>query len=358
MYCRKCGKQIPDNSRFCSFCGEDLSTDTKIEQEEHGKKRKVVFDGEIHKCPNCGEILDAFVTKCPTCGFEIRGTKGGTNKVEELAEKLQKTNNISKKKELISNFYVPNTKEDILEFFTLAVSQIDDDNSCSEAWCSKLDQTLIKARLSFGNTDEYKYLVKLYDNAKKNKKRKDALKNKRVIGRIIATAILALVGTGFMLFGIISVNQSNNDDNPMFIFIFIGFFMFLAIGFIWLNAMIDHDNEKNAKKKKKKVTTVTRSNGSKKTVEVKKVEVESSQDDDDDGNDESDDEEEEEEESETDGSDENDDSDSDEDEIENETTEVEEVEETKSSNDSSKSLKEQFKDIGKEFGKTFKDMFK
>ena len=136
MYCRKCGKQIDDNSRFCSFCGEDLSSNAKTDQEEHGKKRKVVFDGEIHKCPNCGEILDAFVTKCPTCGFEIRGTKGGTNKVEELAEKLQKTNNISKKKELISNFYVPNTKEDIIEFFTLAVSQIDDDNACSEAWCS------------------------------------------------------------------------------------------------------------------------------------------------------------------------------------------------------------------------------
>ncbi len=318
MYCRKCGKQIPDNSRFCSFCGEDLSTDTNIEQEEYGNKRKVVFDGEIHKCPNCGEILDSFVTKCPTCGFEIRGTKGGTNKVEELSEKLQKTNNISKKKELISNFYVPNTKEDILEFFTLAVSQIDDDNSCSEAWCSKLDQTLIKARLSFGNTDEYEYLVKLYDNAKKNKKWKDALKNKRVLGRIIATAILGLVGTGFVLFGIISVKQSNKDDDPMILFIAIGIFMLLAICYIWLNAMIDHDNEKNAKKKKKKVTTVTRSNGSKKTVEVKKVEVESSQDDDDD---------------------ENDDTDDDEDEIENETTEDEELEETESFNDSSKSLK-------------------
>lgn len=122
MYCRKCGKQIPDNSRFCSFCGEDLSSDINTEHEERGKKRKVVFDGEIHKCPNCGEILDAFVTKCPTCGFEIRGTKGGANKVEELAEKLQKANNTSKNKELISNFYVPNTKEDIIEFFTLAVS--------------------------------------------------------------------------------------------------------------------------------------------------------------------------------------------------------------------------------------------
>ena len=339
MYCRKCGKQIPDNSRFCSFCGEDLSIDTKIEQEEHGKKRKVVFDGEIHKCPNCGEILDAFVTKCPTCGFEIRGTKGGTNKVEELAEKLQKTNNISKKKELISNFYVPNTKEDIIEFFTLAVSQIDDDNACSEAWCSKLDQTLIKARLSFGNSDEYKYLVKLYDNAKKNKKKEDAKKHRRITIRIIASVILGVAGTVFMVIGTIGANKSGDPDSPLYMFIMLGFFLYLAVAYVWLSLTFTN---KDSSKKKKKVTTVTTSKGqSKKTVKVEKVEVESETDEDDSD--------EEEDESDKDESDEEDDSD--EEEVIEKTVEVEEEDTSKNE---PKSLKDQFKDIGKQF----KDMFK
>ena len=340
MYCRKCGKQIPDNSRFCSFCGEDLSTDTKIEQEEHGKKRKVVFDGEIHKCPNCGEILDAFVTKCPTCGFEIRGTKGGTNKVEELAEKLQKTNNVSKKKELISNFYVPNTKEDIIEFFTLAVSQIDDDNACSEAWCSKLDQTLIKAKLSFGNTEEYKYLVKLYGDAKKNKKKEDAKKHRRITIRIIASVILGIAGTVFMVIGTIGANKSGDPDSPLYMFIMLGFFLYLAVAYVWLSLTFTN---KDSDKKKKKVTTVTTSKGSKKTVKVKKVEFESEKDEDDS------DEEEDESDEEDDDSDEEDDS-GDEKVIEK-TVEV--VEEDTSKNEP-KSLKDQFKDIGKQF----KDMFK
>ena len=26
MYCIKCGKQIPDDSRFCSFCGQKVVT--------------------------------------------------------------------------------------------------------------------------------------------------------------------------------------------------------------------------------------------------------------------------------------------------------------------------------------------
>lgn len=343
MYCRKCGIQIPDNSRLCSFCGEDLSSDINTEHEERGKKRKVVFDGEIHKCPNCGGILDAFVTKCPTCGFEIRGTKGGANKVEELAEKLQKANNTSKKKELISNFYVPNTKEDIIEFFTLAVSQIDDYNECSEAWCSKLDQTLIKAKLSFGNTDEYRYLVKLYNDAKKNKKKVDARKYRKITIRIIASAILGIAGTVFMVIGTIGANKSGDPDSPLYMFFMVGFILYLAIGYVWLSLYSN----------KKKVTTVTTSKKgpSKKTIKVEKVEVESNDEDEVD-----EDEEDEEEIDDEDETEEDEDVDEEESEIEEEdkTTEVE----SRKTTNKSKSLKDEFKDIGKEFDKIFKDMFK
>lgn len=260
-----------------------------------------------------------------------------------MAEKLQKANNTSKKKELISNFYVPNTKEDIIEFFTLAVSQIDDYNECSEAWCSKLDQTLIKAKLSFGNTDEYRYLVKLYNDAKKNKKKVDARKYRKITIRIIASAILGIAGTVFMVIGTIGANKSGDPDSPLYMFFMVGFILYLAIGYVWLSLYSN----------KKKVTTVTTSKKgpSKKTIKVEKVEVESNDEDEVD-----EDEEDEEEIDDEDETEEDEDVDEEESEIEEEdkTTEVE----SRKTTNKSKSLKDEFKDIGKEFDKIFKDMFK
>lgn len=317
MYCRKCGKQIPDDSSFCCFCGENLSSDIKIEEEEHGKKRKVVFDGEIHKCPNCGEILDAFVTKCPSCGFELRGTKGGTNRVEMLVEKLEKAQTDDKKKELISNFYVPNTKEDILEFFTLAVSQVDDDNVCSEAWCSKLDQSLIKAKLSFGNSDEYKYLAKLYDDAMQKKKRADAKKHRLIRISIITGIILGVVATAFTIVGVIGVNHYGHDS-PYFVFIMLGLLIYVAIPTVCVCLVSQNDDEN------KKNDNIRNSKGnSKNVVKNGKIEPKSTV---------------------------KYASDNDE-EFDNETN-------NENSSNIFMSYKEEFKKVKNEFSKSFKDMFK
>lgn len=245
---------------------------------------------------------------------------------------------------------MPNTKEDIIEFFTLAVSQIDDDNECSEAWCSKLDQTLIKAKLSFGNTEEYRYLVKLYNDAKKNKKKVDARKYRKITIRIIASAILGIAGTVFMVIGIIGGNKSGDPDSPLYIFIGPGFLLYFAVVFVWLSLSF---TDKNSDKKKKKVTTVTTSKKgpSKKNIKVEKVEVESNDEDEVD-----EDEEDEEEIDDEDETEEDEDVDEEESEIEEEdkTTEVE----SRKTTNKSKSLKDEFKDIGKEFDKIFKDMFK
>ena len=65
-YCKKCGNYLSDDSKFCSSCG------TATNSDDYGQ-RKNVYDGEVHKCPNCGEIINAFVSICPSCGFEING---------------------------------------------------------------------------------------------------------------------------------------------------------------------------------------------------------------------------------------------------------------------------------------------
>ena len=80
-YCINCGKELQDGAKFCFECGSSVNSNKQTE-------RKSVYDGEIHKCPNCGEILNAFELKCSLCGYELRGTKS-TSAVKEFALKLE-----------------------------------------------------------------------------------------------------------------------------------------------------------------------------------------------------------------------------------------------------------------------------
>ena len=177
-FCSNCGHQLTEGAKFCFNCG----TKVNIEESSQDEVRKVAYDGEIHKCPNCGDILDAYESVCKACGYEQRGSKA-TSSVHELAVRLQQieearltSNNHSRfgqsseidqqKINLIRSFVIPNTKEDILEFAVLAASNVDtsayDDSygilstlqngrrkAVSDAWLAKLKQAYQKAKLVF-----------------------------------------------------------------------------------------------------------------------------------------------------------------------------------------------------------------
>ena len=70
-FCSNCGQQLDDKAKFCSACG----TARLDQQTANENKRKTVYEGEIRKCPNCGEVIDAFTAKCPACGFELNSKK-------------------------------------------------------------------------------------------------------------------------------------------------------------------------------------------------------------------------------------------------------------------------------------------
>jgi hypothetical protein len=218
MFCSNCGKQLAEGSKFCNSCGIQVVSSN---QNSANSKRKILFDGEIHKCPNCGSRLDAFEHKCKDCGYELRGSNVA-NVVKEFAEKLEKTDSVTKKNELISNFYIPNTKEDIYEFFILATSNLTTDSNCEEAWKSKLEQTYHKAKLSFGNTSEFEYINKIYAKSMRNYKNKSLNRNLKQGWKYLLGALIVIIGISLIIFGFFKGSESGDEDSPYYVVGIIG----------------------------------------------------------------------------------------------------------------------------------------
>lgn len=192
-FCSNCGKEIAADAKFCSSCGVAVDAPNKREKEQ----RKTVYDGDLHKCPKCGEHLNAFATICPVCNYELRGVQA-TSCVHELSQKLEHTDSDEQKIELISNFYIPNTKEDIYEFFILAYSNITAGGYGIEAWSVKLEQAYLKAKFAFGNSEEFGYIKELYDKTNKVSARKRLTKSKTLKASIVFSVGLVMIIGGLI----------------------------------------------------------------------------------------------------------------------------------------------------------------
>lgn len=171
--------------------------------------------GDIRKCPSCGAPSQSFATKCPECGHEYRNM-ASTSSVQRLFEMIndlersrtEDTSNPiaaigkaysnlfsgkgiygrdkteSQKSELIMNFPIPNSKEDILEFLSMAiprakkkggfwgghgseVAEVTAHNKLVPVWHSKCHQIVMKARFSMKEDpktlEEIEYYAKQID---------------------------------------------------------------------------------------------------------------------------------------------------------------------------------------------------
>ena len=92
MFCRKCGKEIPDDSEFCFKCGVRVVTGERSEQStpisldkpdsadkqegESGKSTDSVSASSTSskKCPLCGKPVIRNRESCPYCGEEYTAT--------------------------------------------------------------------------------------------------------------------------------------------------------------------------------------------------------------------------------------------------------------------------------------------
>lgn len=234
-FCSNCGQQLVDGAKFCLVCGTRVNTATECYEDQ----RKSVYEGTIHKCPNCGDILDAYESVCESCGYERRGTKA-TSSIQELARKLQEieaqrpfddksskarlAGRLSKtdeqKIDLIRNFSIPNNKEDIMEFAVLAASNIDVESfsgigktvsqnvanvAISNAWMAKLEQAYQKAKLVFENDSRLSKIEQLY-HEKRKAIRKEKTKPFKLLGLAIALIYVVLA----ILFAV-SKNSQNKE---------------------------------------------------------------------------------------------------------------------------------------------------
>lgn len=154
--------------------------------------------GDIKKCPSCGAIVETYTTSCGDCRYNFQNIEN-IKSIKEFFNDYQKIENsihfeekkglmsffdsedidtkkkiavFQKKKEFIMHFPIPNSKEDILEFLTLAVPLANQakkglfsnykkvsnflnhkenknyDFLIAEVWMQKCEQIVMKSRLS------------------------------------------------------------------------------------------------------------------------------------------------------------------------------------------------------------------
>ena len=204
-FCSSCGQIIEDGARFCSRCGTPIDTNSN---------RKQVFEGNIHKCPNCGEKISSFRTNCPSCGYEFRDsqTSSAVKKFERQIQEIESQRNSNpsdsvksfrarsdaineQKINLIRSFSVPNTKEDMIEFLILASSNIDDSlcesgvdstkKDVSDAWLAKTNQVYNKAKIAFGTEPDFAIVHNIYDTKMKAIKKKEQNQNILLTGTVL-----------------------------------------------------------------------------------------------------------------------------------------------------------------------------
>ena len=68
-FCINCGQELADGANFCANCGKSTN------EWNSGTERKAKYEGELHKCPNCGENLTSLTAICPACGHEFNSVK-------------------------------------------------------------------------------------------------------------------------------------------------------------------------------------------------------------------------------------------------------------------------------------------
>lgn len=199
--------------------------------------------GDVRNCPSCGELVESFNAQCTTCGYDFTNVEANAsiqrllkmlddvkqeqirfNKEIAINKKTGKTFAESffgsnegihnsdvrdRQQTIIANFPIPNSKEEILEFLTLASSRlVSYANSASErdkdwinAWLSKIEEVNTKSSIALkGDKIALEQIAKIVEKARDNAKiaTKKSKKESIIVGAVFgALGLVAMIGMYF-----------------------------------------------------------------------------------------------------------------------------------------------------------------
>lgn len=209
----------------------EMILDGKLHQLQASKPKLKEKVGNIKTCPACGSFIKAMELTCSDCGHEFTNTQANSTLLK-LLEQIEKINNkeittpqILKgalgeqakknqidqeknklKSELIENFPIPNTREDILEFLAYSLSKGKDNSymsyfgdgySTSGAWRKKAEEVIIKSKIMFKNDNAFFKQIENYEiDFKSSIKSRNRVRNLSI--GVIAIILIIVYG-GIML---------------------------------------------------------------------------------------------------------------------------------------------------------------
>ena len=154
------------------------STKEKEQPTNHAKTKS----NDIRKCPSCGANISSFSYKCPYCGTEFSNLEVA-HSLKDFSEGLERITATGKSQRIasyITNYPVPNSKEDLLEFMILASSNIQSKkgtanssnaaNTIQKAWTIKVEQIYQKAKITIKNSNDMKDIEDIYNQVKQSDK--------------------------------------------------------------------------------------------------------------------------------------------------------------------------------------------
>lgn len=180
--------------------------------------------GDVRKCPACGAIVPSMAAKCPECGYEFTNVEANSStrllmqKIDEIqAQYAELTANVDNKDEstirtrgyqvkrqlndrtaqLIQNFPIPNTREDLIEFLTFCIGNskadsimLDGNDPVTPAWRKKLQQVIAKVKVALPNDQQAQELIEEYEGKRENSKKKG---KKIAIGIVVLIVVACLI---------------------------------------------------------------------------------------------------------------------------------------------------------------------
>jgi hypothetical protein len=194
----------------------EMILDAKIHEKNNIQvkpiKEKV---GNIKTCPACGATVKAMELGCNDCGNEFSNIKANSAildlvaKIEKIdleknskisslkggARLLQSADYIVQKAELIRNYPVPNTKDDILEFLTYSTSKLTT-NVSGNPWHAKAEEIIMKSRFLFKNDQMLLSTLDKYEKDIKNRKKGEmVIVFVSIIFMLLAVALVMIFGS-------------------------------------------------------------------------------------------------------------------------------------------------------------------